>query len=164
MRLQILQRAASAGSSRRSQVAVRAVPKEDARADKKNNDLLVKGAKTLAAVALCATLTVGNVEEAQAKKDISGLTPCAKSKPYAKREKQAIKALQKRLKKYEAGSAGASALNDQIAKTFPGVRRWMDNMMRQPWHDTVLANIKKTVQKGPAKPFQDLQQHPYEFR
>lgn len=90
------------------------------------NDLFAKGAKTLAAIALAATISVANVEEAQAKKDISGLTPCAKSKPYAKREKQAVKALSKRLKKYEEGSAGALAINDSIAKTKKRFKMYAD--------------------------------------
>lgn len=81
------------------------------------NEFIAKGARTLAAIALAATISVADVPEAQAKKDISGLTPCAKSKPFAKREKQAVKALNKRLKKYEEGSAGALAINDSIAKT-----------------------------------------------
>merc|ERR1739848_128419 len=109
--------AGSVRASARAGVRRSHVLRAQERDTQQQNEFIAKGAKTLAAVALCATLTVGNVEEAQAKKDISGLTPCAKSKPYAKREKQAIKALQKRLKKYEAGSAGASALKDQIAKT-----------------------------------------------
>merc|ERR1711937_504749 len=82
-----------------------------------NNEFMARGAKTLAAIALAATISMADVPEAQAKKDISGLTPCAKSKPYAKREKKAVKALTKRLKKYEEGSAGALAINDSIDKT-----------------------------------------------
>merc|ERR1712078_555692 len=82
-----------------------------------NNEFMARGAKTLAAIALAATISMADVPEAQAKKDISGLTPCAKSKPYAKRQKQAVKALEKRLKKYEAGSAGEAAIKDTIKKT-----------------------------------------------
>merc|ERR1711907_813173 len=92
-----------------------------------SNEFLLKGAKTLAAVALAATISVSNVEEAQAKKDISGLTPCAKSKPYAKREKQAVKALTKRLKKYEAGSAPAVAIETTIAKTEKRFKMYADS-------------------------------------
>ena len=113
--------APATASSRRSHLVVRATSKAHENGAKKNknnsNEFLLKGAKTLAAVALAATISVSNVEEAQAKKDISGLTPCAKSKPYAKRQKQAVKALEKRLKKYEAGSAGEAAIKDTIKKT-----------------------------------------------
>jgi len=106
----------AAASTRRTTQVVRAQ-----RTNQENkphqNEWVTKGAKTLAAVALAATISVANVEEAQAKKDISGLTPCAKSKPYAKRQKQEIKALEKRLKKYEEGSAGEAAIKDSIKKT-----------------------------------------------
>merc|ERR1712118_538585 len=105
-------------SVRRTQHVVRASSQpQQQQEQKKQSDLVTKGVKTLAAIAIAATVSVADVHEAYAAKDISGFTKCAKSKPYAKREKQAVKALQKRLKKYEEGSAGASAINDQIAKT-----------------------------------------------
>merc|ERR1712188_235385 len=105
-------------SARRMQHVVRASSQpQQEQEQKKQSDLVTKGAKTLAAIAIAATVSVADVHEAYAAKDISGLTKCAKSKPYAKREKQAIKALTKRLKKYEEGSAGANAINSSIAAT-----------------------------------------------
>merc|ERR1711985_148892 len=107
-------------SVRRTQHVVRASSQpqpQQQQEQKKQSDLVTKGAKTLAAIAIAATVSVADVHEAYAAKDISGLTKCAKSKPYAKREKQAVKALQKRLKKYEEGSAGANAINSSIAAT-----------------------------------------------
>merc|ERR1712134_202881 len=108
-------RASARSGVRRSHV-LRA-QERDSSQGQSNNEFMARGAKTLAAIALAATISMADVPEAQAKKDISGLTPCAKSKPYAKREKQAVKALTKRLKKYEEGSAGALAINDSIKKT-----------------------------------------------
>merc|ERR1712072_243783 len=105
--------AGSVRASARAGVRRSHVLRAQERDTQQQNEFFAKGARTLAAIALAATISVADVPEAQAKKDISGLTPCAKSKPYAKREKQAVKALQKRLKKYEEGSAGASAINDQ---------------------------------------------------
>ena len=53
--------------------------------------------KAVAAAALAAAVAFGSVDAAKA--DISGLTPCSESKQYAKRQKNEIKALDKRLKK-----------------------------------------------------------------
>merc|ERR1712157_482611 len=91
-------RASARSGVRRSHV-LRA-QERDSSQGQSNNEFMARGAKTLAAIALAATISMADVPEAQAKKDISGLTPCAKSKPYAKREKQAVKALTKRFKKY----------------------------------------------------------------
>jgi photosystem I subunit 3 len=49
--------------------------------------------------------------------DISGLTPCAESKGFAKLKKQELKELQKRLKKYEPESAPALALKATMERT-----------------------------------------------
>jgi len=59
------------------------------------------------------------VEEAFARdvQPYAGLTPCKTSKAFAKREKAEIKALKKRLKKYDSESAPALALNATIEKT-----------------------------------------------
>ena len=57
--------------------------------------------KAVAAAALAAALAFGSVEAAKA--DISGLTPCSESKGFAKRQKNELKALEKRLKKVSAG-------------------------------------------------------------
>merc|ERR1739848_463951 len=109
--------AGSVRASARAGVRRSHVLRAQERDTQQQNEFIAKGARTLAAIALAATISIADVPEAQAKKDISGLTPCAKSKPFAKREKQAVKALSKRLKKYEEGSAGALAINDSIAKT-----------------------------------------------
>ena len=50
----------------------------------------------IAAAALAAAVTFGQVDAAFA--DVSGLTPCSESKQFAKREKNELKALDKRLK------------------------------------------------------------------
>ena len=50
----------------------------------------------LAATALAAALSLSAVDAAKA--DVAGLTPCSESKPYAKRQKNEVKALQKRMK------------------------------------------------------------------
>lgn len=69
----------------------------------------------LAATALAAAISFGSVDAAKA--DISGLTPCAESKAFAKRQKTEVKTLQKRLKNYEPDSAPALALNATIDRT-----------------------------------------------
>ncbi|CAL5225427.1 g8243 [Coccomyxa viridis] len=71
--------------------------------------------KAVAAAALAAALAFGSVEAAKA--DISGLTPCSESKGFAKRQKNELKALEKRLKKYEEGSAPALALKATMERT-----------------------------------------------
>merc|ERR1712232_45789 len=48
---------------------------------------------------------------------ISGLVPCAESKGFAKLQKNEIKALEKRIAKYEKGSAPAIALEETKART-----------------------------------------------
>merc|ERR1711865_13228 len=49
--------------------------------------------------------------------NISRLTPCAESKVFAKRKKQQLKDLEKRLKKYEADSRPAIALKATMDRT-----------------------------------------------
>ncbi|CAK0735141.1 hypothetical protein CVIRNUC_000534 [Coccomyxa viridis] len=71
--------------------------------------------KAVAAAALAAAMAFGSVDAAKA--DISGLTPCSESKQFAKREKNEIKALTKRLGKYEEGSAPALALKATMERT-----------------------------------------------
>jgi len=68
-----------------------------------------------AAAALALVVGLGNVQPAAA--DIAGLTPCSQSKAFAKLEKKEVKTLEKRLKKYEAGSAPALALEATIERT-----------------------------------------------
>ena len=55
-----------------------------------------KPATALAAAALAVALGLGSVDAARA--DIAGLTPCSESKAFAKREKNELKALEKRMK------------------------------------------------------------------
>lgn len=83
-------------------------------AEKKENFATTAG-KMAAALALAAALSTSVVDSASA--DVAGLTPCKDSKAFAKREKQEVKKLESRLKKYEAGSAPALALNATIEKT-----------------------------------------------
>jgi len=77
-----------------------------------------KAASLAVAVAVAAAPLVA-VEEAFAR-DVApyaGLTPCKSNKAFEKRQKTEIKALEKRLKKYDAASAPALALNATIEKT-----------------------------------------------
>lgn len=67
------------------------------------------------ATAVAASTIIAMPEFAYA--DVAGLTPCSKSKPYAKLKKKELKALDKRLKQYEAGSAPALALEATKKKT-----------------------------------------------
>lgn len=52
-----------------------------------------------------------------AKADVAGLTPCKDSKEFQRRLDQSVKKLQARVKKYDAGSPPALALEKQIEKT-----------------------------------------------
>merc|ERR1719321_2220259 len=71
-----------------------------------------------AALAISSLVTiVGIVDVNPASADISGLTPCSESKPFAKRKKQELKELQKRAKKYESNSAPAVALKATMERT-----------------------------------------------
>ena len=82
-----------------------------------------KAATKVAAIAAAAAIAVaaplGAPEEAFARdvQPYAGLTPCKKNKAFAKREKQEIKALEKRLKKYDPESAPALALKATMDKT-----------------------------------------------
>lgn len=81
-------------------------------------DATRKAAAAAVAAAVAASPFVA-VEEAFARdvQPYAGLTPCKTSKAFAKREKAEIKALKKRLKKYDSESAPALALNATIEKT-----------------------------------------------
>ena len=81
-------------------------------------DATRKAAAAAVAAAVAASPLVA-VEEAFARdvQPYAGLTPCKTSKAFAKREKAEIKALKKRLKKYDSESAPALALNATIEKT-----------------------------------------------
>lgn len=78
-----------------------------------------------AAAALAVAFGFGTVDAAYA--DVAGLTPCSESKAFAKRKKNEVKALSKRLKQYEDGSAPAIALKATIEKT----EKRFDNYARQ---------------------------------
>ena len=82
-------------------------------------------ATAAAAAALAVAFSFGTVDAAYA--DVAGLTPCSESKAFAKRKKNEVKSLNKRLKQYEAGSAPALALNATIEKT----EKRFDNYGRQ---------------------------------
>jgi photosystem I subunit 3 len=79
----------------------------------------------VAAAAMALTFGFGAVDAAYA--DVAGLTPCSESKAFAKRKKNEVKALNKRLKNYEADSAPALALKATIEKT----ERRFDNYAKQ---------------------------------
>ena len=79
--------AAQRASSRKAAVVVRS------HAD---NGVAQTAAKVALAGALAATVAFGPAEAAKA--DIAGLTPCSESKAYAKRLKNEVKGLNKRLK------------------------------------------------------------------
>nr|6IGZ_F Chain F, PsaF [Bryopsis corticulans] len=72
-------------------------------------------ATTVAAAALAAVVSFGAVGEAKA--DIAGLTPCSESKAFKRRENKEVKSLQKRMAKYEEGSAPALALQATAERT-----------------------------------------------
>lgn len=72
-------------------------------------------ATAAATAAMAVAFSFGTVDAAFA--DVAGLTPCSESKAFAKRQKNEVKALNKRLKNYEAGSAPAIALQATIEKT-----------------------------------------------
>lgn len=59
--------------------------------------------------ATALALAVGLSQVDAAKADIAGLTPCSQSKAYAKRQKNELKSLQKRLKQVQGALAQAYA-------------------------------------------------------
>merc|ERR1719387_610315 len=74
--------------------------------------------RTSIAVNTAIIATIAGLSEVHpAAADISGLTPCSESKAFAKQKKQELKALQKRLSKYEAGSSPAIALKSTMERT-----------------------------------------------
>merc|ERR1719387_2877419 len=74
--------------------------------------------RTSIAVNTAIIATIAGLSEVHpATADISGLTPCSESKAFAKQKKQELKALQKRLSKYEAGSSPAIALKSTMERT-----------------------------------------------
>eukprot|EP00879_Flechtneria_rotunda_P000398 GHRR01000491.1.p1 GENE.GHRR01000491.1~~GHRR01000491.1.p1 ORF type:complete len:229 (+),score=76.24 GHRR01000491.1:64-750(+) len=95
--------------------AARAAPVRRAVVCSAQKDDSVQLSKAVAAAALAAVVGFGQVDAAKA--DISGLTPCSESKAYQKRLKNEVKALNKRLKNYEADSAPALAIKATIDRT-----------------------------------------------
>eukprot|EP00249_Psilotum_nudum_P014051 c24638_g2_i1 orf=201-956(+) len=75
-----------------------------------------KLATALALVAVVSTAPMATAPQ-PALADIAGLTPCKESKAFAKREKQQIKKLENRLKKYAPDSAPALAIQATVEKT-----------------------------------------------
>ena len=65
--------------------------------------LAKKLGSAVGAAALALALGLSQVDAAKA--DIAGLTPCSQSKAYAKRQKNELKSLQKRLKNVSAVAA-----------------------------------------------------------
>ena len=70
-----------------------------------------------AAVAFAAPMVAPSEAYARDVQPYAGLTPCKKNKAFQKREKGEMKALEKRLKKYDPDSAPALALKATIDKT-----------------------------------------------
>merc|ERR1711959_376281 len=71
---------------------------------------------SVALVAVSLAVLMGSVVQPAAA-EISGLTPCAESKAFAKRKKQELKDLEKRMKKYNADSSPVIALKATIDRT-----------------------------------------------
>merc|ERR1712224_628808 len=69
----------------------------------------------LTTATFAAIMVLTSVKPAYA--EISGLSPCAESKAFAKRKKQELKELQKRMKKYDADPAPAIALKATMERT-----------------------------------------------
>ena len=62
-----------------------------------------------------------------AKADVAGLKLCKDSKEFQRRLDQSVKKLESRIKKYDAGSPPALALQKQIEKEFG--KDWRDNLL-----------------------------------
>ena len=73
----------------------------------------------LAASALAAALSFTSVDAAKA--DVAGLTPCSQSKAFAKRQKNEVKTLTKRLKQVSALCSPADKLDGRLGKGGHGV-------------------------------------------
>ena len=73
--------------------------------------------KSLAALSLAASVSMGAIVAEPARADVAGLTPCSQSAAFDKRQKKEVKNLEKRQKKYDADSAPYLALQDTIDKT-----------------------------------------------
>eukprot|EP00898_Chlorokybus_atmophyticus_P006168 jgi/Chlat1/6552/Chrsp45S05931 len=87
-------------------------------AQKEQVDLTVR-AKQVAVALTCAAIASGSAlaNPAEVYADVAGLTKCSDSAAFAKRKRNEIRGLEKRLKGYEAGSAPALALQATIDRT-----------------------------------------------
>lgn len=103
----------SISASRPSMAVSRTAPKVVCSAEKES--VAAQAGKVATALALAAVIGTSIPDAAFA--DVAGLTPCKESKAFAKREKQEVNKLKKRLKLYEADSAPALALQATIEKT-----------------------------------------------
>lgn len=82
-------------------------------------------AVTGAAAAAAVMLSGANAVDAKEVDSYAGLTPCKDSKAFEKREKNEVRAINRKLKKYEEGSAPALALQkskEQTEKRFAAYR------------------------------------------
>uniref|UniRef100_A0A7S0T2K2 Photosystem I reaction center subunit III n=1 Tax=Mantoniella antarctica TaxID=81844 RepID=A0A7S0T2K2_9CHLO len=84
----------------------------------KENSVKLASIATAAAIVIGAPMLIAP-EEAFARdvQPYAGLTPCKSNAAFKKREKNELKTLEKRLKKYDAESAPALALNATMQKT-----------------------------------------------
>jgi len=101
-----------------ARVAVKAAPVVVTSASVRES-VAAKVASVAVAAAICLAVPMVAPDAAYARdvQPYAGLTPCKKNAAFAKREKSELKALEKRLKKYDADSAPALALNATMQKT-----------------------------------------------
>jgi len=112
--------AAPAKLGSKTGAGIKAQAKPVAKAVKTVTSCSLEGAnQKAAALAVAAAVAVMAPSEAFARdvQPYAGLTPCKKNAAFAKRLKNEVKGLEKRLKKYDPESAPALALNSTIAQT-----------------------------------------------
>lgn len=113
--VQLSSRSAAAGAPLR--MAAPAAPAAAARKVTVCSADAAKKATVAISAAIIAATASGAVAPADVYADVAGLTPCSESKAFAKRKNTQIKGFQKRMAKYEEGSAPALALQASIDKT-----------------------------------------------
>lgn len=106
----------SSGIKTQGKVVAKA-PKAVTTCSLKDTSAKVASIAAAAAIAVAAPMVAPEEAFARDVAPYAGLTPCKKNAAFKKREKQEVKALEKRLKKYDADSAPALALNATIEKT-----------------------------------------------
>lgn len=106
----------SSGIKTQGKVVAKA-PKAVTTCSLKDTSAKVASIAAAAAIAVAAPMVAPEEAFARDVAPYAGLTPCKKNAAFQKREKQEVKALEKRLKKYDADSAPALALNATIEKT-----------------------------------------------